>query len=125
MRQSRALEDSSVVTQQILRGNGVGGLHRRRLLRALAALPMVALAPGCSLPVPGQGPPPQLFRLTPKSTFRENLPQAEWQLVLAPPVAEAGLNTTRIAMQRRPTPPQYHAAPGWRTAAARGGKEWG
>src|SRR3546814_9432834 len=74
---------------------------------------MVALAPGCSLPVPGQGPPPQLFRLTPKSTFRENLPQAEWQLVLEPPVADAGLNTTRIALQRSPTQIQYYARSGW------------
>src|SRR3546814_435430 len=113
MRRSRALEDSSVVTQQTLRGDGVGGLHRRRLLRALAALPVVVLAPGCSLPVPGQGPPPQLFRLTPKSTFREDLPQAEWQLVLEAPVADAGLSTTRIALQRSPTQIQYYARSGW------------
>lgn len=89
------------------------GLHRRRLLRALAALPVVALAPGCSLPVPGQGPPPRLFRLTPKSTFREDLPVAHWQLVLEPPVADAGLNTTRIALQRSPIRIEYYANAGW------------
>lgn len=93
--------------------DGIGGLDRRRLLRAVAALPVVALAQGCSLPVPGQGPPPELFRLTPKSTFQENLPEAEWQLVLEPPVADAGLNTTRIALQRSPTQIEYYARSGW------------
>ena len=102
-----------MVTQRILDRGGIGGLHRRRLLQALAALPVVALAPGCSLPVPGQGPPPELFRLTPKSTFREDLPEAEWQLVLEPPVADAGLNTTRIALQRSPTQIEYYARSGW------------
>lgn len=86
---------------------------RRRLLRAVAALPVAALGPGCTLPVPGQGPPPELYRLTPKSTFREDLPTAEWQLVLEPPVAAAGLNTTRIALQRSPTQIEFYARSGW------------
>ena len=88
-------------------------LGRRRLLRAAAALPVVALASGCSLPVPGQGPPPELFRLTPKSTFRDDLPAVDWQLVLEPPVADAGLNTARIALQRSPTQIEYYARSGW------------
>jgi cholesterol transport system auxiliary component len=86
---------------------------RRRLLRAVAALPVVALAPGCSLNVPGQGPPPELFRLTPKSTFNEDLPTVDWQLVLEPPVADAGLDSTRIALQRNPTQIEYYARSGW------------
>jgi cholesterol transport system auxiliary component len=90
-----------------------GRCDRRRLLRAAAALPVVALAPGCSLPVPGQGPPPELFRLTPKSTFREDLPQVDWQLILEPPTANAGLNTTRIALQRNATQIEYYARAGW------------
>ncbi|MEO3428056.1 ABC-type transport auxiliary lipoprotein family protein [Pelagibius sp. CAU 1746] len=89
------------------------GCGRRSLLRAAAALPVIALAPGCSLPVPGQGPPPELYRLTPKSTFRGDLPQANWQLILETPIANAGLNTTRIALQRRPTQLEYYARSGW------------
>ena len=92
---------------------GTCGLGRRRLLRAMAALPLAGLAPGCSLPVPGQGPPPELYRLTPKSTFSEDLPTVDWQLVLEPPVADAGLNTTRIALQRSPTQIEYYARSGW------------
>lgn len=86
---------------------------RRRWLRAAAALPLAALTPGCSLPVPGQGPPPELYRLSPKSTFRNDLPEAEWQLILEPPVANAGLNTTRIALQHSPTQIEYYARSGW------------
>ncbi len=86
---------------------------RRRWLQVAAALPVAALAPGCSLPVPGQGPPPELFRLTPKSTFREDLPTVDWQLILEAPVANAGLNTTRIALQRSPTQIEYYARSGW------------
>lgn len=95
-------------------GDPVGtGYSRRHLIQAAAALPVAALAPACSLPVPGQGPPPELFRLTPKSTFREDLPTANWQLILEPPVANAGLNTTRIALQRSPTQIEYYARSGW------------
>lgn len=101
------------MTPRTLPAGGRGRLLRRRLLRALAALPVAALAPGCSLPVPGQGPPPSLYRLTPKSTFREDLPTVEWQLVLEPPVADAGLNTTRIALQHSQTQIEYYANSGW------------
>ena len=86
---------------------------RRRALAALAALPVVALATGCSLPVPGQGPPPVLYRLTPKSSFRDDLPSVDWQMVLEPPVADAGLNTTRIALQHSQTQMEYYARSGW------------
>jgi len=88
-------------------------VSRRRWLQAAAALPLAALAPGCTLPVPGQGPPPNLFRLTPKSTFRDDLPEADWQLILEAPVANAGLNTTRIALQHSPTQIEYYARAGW------------
>jgi cholesterol transport system auxiliary component len=97
-------------------GLDAAGQLRRRLLRAAAATPalaLAALAQGCSLPVPGQGPPPELFRLTPKSSFDEDLPAVDWQLVLEPPVADAGLNTTRIALQRAPTQIEYYARSGW------------
>ena len=87
--------------------------NRRQSLKALAALPVVGLAAACSNIVPGQGPPPSLYRLTPKSTFRQDLPTVEWQLVLEPPVANGSLNTTRIALQRSPTQMEYYARSGW------------
>jgi len=92
---------------------GPAVLQRRQSLKALAALPFAGFAAACSNIVPGQGPPPTLYRLTPKSTFREDLPQVEWQLVLEPPASAASLNTTRIALQHSPTQLEYYARSGW------------
>ncbi len=86
---------------------------RRRLLAALLAVPLAALTAACELPVPGQGPPPMLYRLTPKSTFGEDLPRVRWQLIIEVPVADAGLNTTRVALQRSPTQLEYYARSSW------------
>jgi cholesterol transport system auxiliary component len=86
---------------------------RRALLRLAAlGLPAAALA-GCGDLIPGQGEPPNLYRLTPKSTFPEDLPTVEWQLVLGQPDADAALDTTRIALIREATRIEYYAKSGW------------
>ncbi len=77
----------------------------------MLAPPLAALAAACE--VPGKGPPPILYRLTPKSTFREDLPTVSWQLVLELPLANAGLSTTRIALYRDPTNLEYYARASW------------
>ena len=89
------------------------GIARRRVLGLAAVGPFAALAGGCEFAVPGQGPPPNLYRLTPKSNFREDLPKVDWQLVLEPPIADAGLDTTRVALQRDPTQLEYYARSSW------------
>ena len=76
-------------------------------------LPLGLALSGCELTVPGQGPPPSLYRLTPKSTFSDNLPVVDWQLVLEVPVADAGLSTTRVALQMSPTQLKYYARSSW------------
>ncbi|MDH3476005.1 MAG: ABC-type transport auxiliary lipoprotein family protein [Rhodospirillales bacterium] len=90
---------------------------RRRGLKTLVvaplAAPLAALLGGCEQLVPGQGPPPVLYRLTPKSTFREDLPVVRWQLILELPLANAGLNTTRIALWPNPTQIDYYARASW------------
>ena len=86
---------------------------RRLILKTLAAAPLAALASACELPVPGQGPPPILYRLTPKSTFRPDLPTVGWQLILEQPLANAGLSTTRIALWPNPTNLEYYARASW------------
>ena len=54
--------------------------HLRRGLAAVAVA-AVALA-ACSLELPGQGDPPRQFVLTPKSTYDDDVPKVEWQLLV-------------------------------------------
>ena len=85
---------------------------RRQALKLILAGPMTGLA-ACNVAVPGQGPPPELYRLTPKSTFAEDLPRVGWQLVLEEPQANAGIDTTRITLQRAPLQIEYYARAQW------------
>jgi cholesterol transport system auxiliary component len=90
-------------------------MSRRTVLeRALALAAIMALA-GCQ--VPGTGDPPQLYTLTPKSTFAADLPTVEWQLIVETPVAAAGLSTSRIALQRSPLELDYYARANWTDTA--------
>lgn len=86
---------------------------RRAALAAVLALALGPMLAACDLPVPGQGPPPVLYRLTPKSTFDGDLPTVGWQLILEIPVADAGLSSTRVALQRSPTRMEYYARSSW------------
>lgn len=86
---------------------------RRRLLTLAAGLAFTALTTGCAQVLPGSGPPPRLFRLSPKNTFPENLETVDWQLVVETPIAPAGLSTTRIALQRDAVELEYYARANW------------
>lgn len=57
--------------------------------------------------------PPQLYTLTPKSTFSEGLPLVDWQLLVEPPAAAAGLDSLRIALQSSPYKLDYFAEVAW------------
>ncbi len=83
---------------------------RRRMAAVMGAL-AVALA-GCAA-LPGNQPLPRLFVLTPKSTFASDLPTANWQLTVSKPLAEAGLNTARIALRHSPVTLEYFARANW------------
>ncbi|MGF1608027.1 MAG: ABC-type transport auxiliary lipoprotein family protein [Kiloniellales bacterium] len=87
--------------------------QRRGLLRSLVAWPALGVLGACTGLVPGQTPPPVLYGLTPKSTFRDDLPPVDWQLIIEAPVANAGLNTTRIALQHDPMRLEYYARSSW------------
>jgi cholesterol transport system auxiliary component len=90
---------------------------RRQVLRAALALPLAGALAGalgaCEVVVPGRGPPPDLYRLTPKSTFVADLPTVEWQLLLEPPLTNASIDTTRIGLQRSSTSVEYYARSSW------------
>ncbi|NQW12208.1 MAG: membrane integrity-associated transporter subunit PqiC [Alphaproteobacteria bacterium] len=85
--------------------------RRSMAVLAGAASLSVALA-GCGV-LPARKPPPQLYTLTPKSTFPDDLPYADWQLGIDSPSAPAGLSTTRIAVARQPLTLDYYAGAQW------------
>ena len=77
----------------------------------------VLLLAGCSLNIPGSGEPPRIFVLSPKSTFDENVPVVDWQLLIDSPIAAAGLNTSRIALRQSQIELEYYANAAWTDAA--------
>jgi cholesterol transport system auxiliary component len=85
-------------------------IPRLTLLLATLYLAVLFLA-GCSLP--GFSPPPRLYTLTPKNTFIEGLPTVTDQILIETPVAAAGLDTGRIALNRSATSLDYFAGVSW------------
>lgn len=80
--------------------------------KAFAGIAVLALVAGCSA-IPGSNPPVQLYSLTPKSTYPDELPVVDWQLGVERPTAPAGLATARIAAVRTPLTLDYFANVLW------------
>ncbi len=74
---------------------------------------MVLLAAGCAGVLPGQGVAPDLYTLSPKSTYSKDLPRASWQLVIEIPVTNESLNTLRIALRQDPLTLDYYKNVRW------------
>lgn len=90
-------------------------MRRRNLFSFMLAGVIAAsatLLTGC-VDLPGMGVPARLYMLSPKSTFRADLPKVEWQLVVELPVAPSGLATPNIALTRDPIQLQYYADARW------------
>lgn len=83
-----------------------------RMTFRLATLSLTALlASGCNV-LPSVETP-DLYNLTPKSTFDEDVPQVQWQLVIEELIAAGGLDTARIATRSSPTEINYFANARW------------
>lgn len=87
-----------------------GGMDRRTLLAGLGGTAL--LLGGCEI-LPEVGTPTDLYTLTPKTSFGDPLPKVNWQLIVELPVAAAGLDTARIALQRTPYTLEYYARAAW------------
>ena len=87
----------------------------RVISRLTAAALAAALAAGCTVAdlLPGQGNPPQLFTLTPKSSFAPDLPAVDWQLTVETPVAAESHATTRIALRHDAVTLEYFKNARW------------
>jgi cholesterol transport system auxiliary component len=83
----------------------------RPVSRRLVPIVLVLALAGCS----GlRGPaPPQLYRVTSKSTYPANLPHHSLQLLVDVPLAPAGLDTSRIALTRSAVSIDYFADSEW------------
>jgi cholesterol transport system auxiliary component len=81
----------------------------RKILLFLAA---AALA-GCGGIIPGSGEGPQLYLLTPKTTFAPDLPRAEWQLLVDVPFAPAEIDNDRVVLQHTPYTVDRFANAAW------------
>jgi len=69
---------------------------------------------GCAAVQLATREPPQLYSLTPKTTFDEDIPDLDRApLRIETPTAAAGLNTTRIPLKPTPTTLQYYAGATW------------
>ena len=94
-------------------------MTRPPTFRAAAGLALLGAASvallGCTGNIlPGaRTAPPKLYVLTPKSTFTPGLSKVGWQLTVDVPIAEAGLNTTRIALRRSPVTLEYYERANW------------
>lgn len=89
-------------------------ITRRGILLAGAALPLGA----CGGLIP-QAPPSNLYNLSPKTTFIDTLPRADWQLVVEEPFAAGGLDTHKIAIYTNPYEVKYYAEARWAERAPR------
>lgn len=87
-------------------------LQRRDALRLIAASFAAAPAAACGL-LPKVSEPLDLYTLTPKTTFSESTPRADWQLVVELPVAAAGIESARIALQHNAYQLEYFAKAAW------------
>jgi cholesterol transport system auxiliary component len=84
----------------------------RRCLVLHTSTAVLALA-GCLPTLPGQGPQPRTFRVTPKYTFPDGLPKVDWALAVGEPAAERTLDTNRIAVVTSGTHIDYVALAFW------------
>jgi cholesterol transport system auxiliary component len=88
-------------------------MARRTALKLplIAAVSMVLSA--CTGLLPGNTPPSDLYRLTPKSSFSSDLPAVALQLVIEEPLAGGGLDSARIALRPSPTQLKYFYRTRW------------
>ena len=87
--------------------------------RCFSCAAVLATLLAACVELPGSGDPSRLYVLTPKSTFPENLPTVDWQLLVEVPISAAGLNTARIAARHSPIELNYIGAANWTDFAPR------
>ncbi len=91
----------------------LGSAKRIKSAALCTMMGLLTAACGSLLNLPGTGPAPDLYDLSPKSTFEEGLPVASYQLVVEEPVASRALDSDRIAIRTSPLELKYYAGARW------------
>ena len=73
----------------------------------------LALASSCGITLPGTGERSQLYVLTPKSTYPDDLIKVDWQLLVEQTTSPAGLDSQRIAVAYSAIELDYFARANW------------
>ena len=82
-------------------------------LRAGVVATLALVLSGCSVALPGGGPPPSFYTLSPKSSFSAEIPTGKWQLVVENPATSGALATQRIALTHDPVQIEYFGGARW------------
>ena len=82
------------------------------MIQRLAALAAALLLGACEL-IKAAEEPTDLYTITPKSTFDQDMPAVFWQLAVEVPGASANLSTSRIAISQSPTSSDYFSKTAW------------
>lgn len=86
---------------------------RRRAAQLFGGAALAPALAACAVDLPGSGEPARIFVLTPKSTFPDDLPKVDWQLLVEAPTAPAGIASSRIALRRQLVELDYFARAAW------------
>jgi cholesterol transport system auxiliary component len=85
----------------------------KRWMGIAGLLAMTAGLSACGFTLPGSGPAPDIYDLSPKNTFDEDLPQVTQQLVVEEPSSARGIDSDRIALRPSPIEVKYFAGARW------------
>jgi len=88
-------------------------------VRFLLVLPVLALLTACAGLLGSSGPPPDLYTLSPATSFPDGLQRANWHLLVEEPSAVGGLEANRVAVQQTQNEVRYFAGIRWVERAPR------
>ncbi len=87
--------------------------------RIAVLLALTAVLSACGFQLPGSGPAPDIYDLSPKSSFDEDLPKINLQLVVEEPSSARGIDSDHITLRPSPIEIKYFAGVRWVDRAPR------
>ncbi len=91
----------------------------RRWRRIAGLVALTATLSACGFTLPGSGPAPDIYDLSPKNSFDEDLPNIDLQLIVEEPSSARGIDSDRIALRPSSIEIKYFAGARWVDRAPR------